>query len=78
MVTLIFWRGLYGHIWVNILTLSPPRVPDQHLKEYELVTTKVIMTLLMASLIIQDYYYNLSNLGSRVWCLNRTFQPSFI
>ena len=26
MVTLIFVRGLCGHVWVNIHTLSPPRV----------------------------------------------------
>ena len=25
MVTLIFLRGLCGYVWVNILTLSPPR-----------------------------------------------------
>ena len=26
MVTLIFLRGLCGYVWINILTLSPPRV----------------------------------------------------
>ena len=25
IVTLIFFRGLCGYVWVNILTLSPPR-----------------------------------------------------
>ena len=28
MVTLIFLRGLCGYVWVNILTLLPPRVLD--------------------------------------------------
>ena len=28
MVSLIFLRGLCGYVWVNLLTLSPPRVHD--------------------------------------------------
>ena len=41
MVTLIFLRGLCGYVWVDILTLSPPR--DYTRNDQQIVPTSVYL-----------------------------------
>ena len=53
MVTLIFLRGLCGYVWVNILTLSPPRGGHTRVGVPELLNPKTSNHVTCAALALK-------------------------